>query len=155
MHLTSNFFSSYLLWVDNFDFSSQPHHFTCPLLCLSFQLLSSEGCRRDYLPVSLTFAICHLKTFFLFVVCENSPLLFMRNFHTTCGWKFSRKFHIVELFLVYTIVKIHPDFNIVKLWQCWLCGNFFFLYFYFTNILDFLSTCGKKKYWESHETLWL
>ena len=80
----------------------------------------------------LTFDICHCKTFFTYIVGENSPILLKRNCYTmyTVGKQITHDFYMVKLFLGALWLKIHPW---LKLSWCWLFDDFLKVIFHQHN----------------------
>ena len=107
--------------------------------------------------VVLSFVTGHSKTFFPYIVGEYSPyspILLKRNFHTRTWWVKIHSWVLQsETFMVYIEGwgEGDGDSPMALIWEN-LCGVDFvaiFQFYYFTNILDFLSTHGEKKY-KSH-----
>ena len=73
--------------------------------------------------------LLHRTTFTVCTLGENSPMTFTQwNCHSVyCGWGFTHGFNTVKFYRVHFVA--------------------IFLNYYFTNILDFLSTCAEKKSW--------
>ena len=101
-----------------------------------------------------TFAVCRYKTFFMHVAGENSPILFKRKTYTVRSeLKFTQDFYVHSetfmmgekspvTFSLKVWVNFHQEHTVRKK------SDFVAIFqnYYFSNMLDFLSTRGEKKY---------
>ena len=95
----------------------------------------------------LTFALCCSKTFFAYIVGENSPILSKRNFYTT----FTMGENSLMIFTRWNCHGVHREWKFIHDFNKVNCRSVDFVAIcqncYFTNILDFSSIHGEKKYW--------